>query len=121
MRLLILDVARIIAIGLVIVHHLFSLEYVPNPFFTIPYYGPMQIGKLGVAMFVFISGAALEMSASTKGTIFNRSNLLAWYGKRALRLYPAMWISCILALLMRPWLLMQQTSTTAIAQLTGVF
>lgn len=112
MRLLAFDIIRIIAILMVLNQHL-TANFLT---IVIPGYDYISIGKLGVILFVFVSGAVLYFS---KSEFHNLKDVLNFYYKRIVRLYPAMYLSFILAILLRPDIIDKQTTTSLIVQLSG--
>jgi peptidoglycan/LPS O-acetylase OafA/YrhL len=96
---------------MVIIHHLYKLPLFP--FFGIEI---MSLGKAGVIFFVFISGALLYLS---KNEFRGSADILKFYYRRALRIYPALWLSILMAIIFYPDGLKQQTLESMIVQLTG--
>jgi peptidoglycan/LPS O-acetylase OafA/YrhL len=109
MRILFFDLWRIIAISLVVVQHTagtFNLNWLTAT------YGPLgrisgitglggNLGNIGVELFIILSGCVLEYQYGAKV----RAGLLDLYQfirKRILHLYPAYWMSLILALVLTP-------------------
>jgi peptidoglycan/LPS O-acetylase OafA/YrhL len=113
-RLLFFDIVRISAIILVVSQHILGTL---TPSITIPDYETIPIGKIGVIIFVFISGAILYVT-SEKMT-FNIYNILIFYYKKFLRLYPAMWLSLLVAIMLNPGILQFQTLKYLLIQLSG--
>lgn len=102
-RLLFFDSLRVISILLVVLCHtstVFNLRWFPNePFFNFIYLNP---GEVGVAMFIFVSGAVLEYTHPKLSTL---DEILKFYLKRVVRIYPAFWISLVIGLVCAPYLL----------------
>lgn len=96
---------------MVIIHHLYKLPMFP--FFGIE---TLSLGKAGVIIFVFISGALLYLS---KNEFHGTPDILKFYYKRTLRIYPALWLSILMAIIFYPDGLKQQTLESMIVQLTG--
>lgn len=113
-RLIFFDIARICAILLVVSQHILGAL---TPSITIPGYENLPIGKIGVIIFVFISGALLYLT-SEKMT-FTVSNTFTFYYKRFLRLYPAMWSSFLIAIMFNPVIFQFQTLKYWLVQLSG--
>ena len=68
----------------------FSHEIVPN------YYFDIYLGSLGVGLFFIVSGAALQLKPLTK---LDSGEIVQFYKKRALSIYPAFWIAFFVATL----------------------
>jgi peptidoglycan/LPS O-acetylase OafA/YrhL len=58
----------------------------------------VDYGRIGVVLFIIISGAVMELNHSNKVTSFN--GYLAFEIKRLMRIYPAYWISLALGILL---------------------
>jgi len=110
-RLLFIDVMRIVAIVLVLVHHLATTGFLYqtlaryywlwNPFPTIY----VDYGFIGVFLFVFASGCSLAVSDSE---IQNVGDAMSFYKKRILRMYPIFWISLLFTVIVVPsWVHLQ--------------
>ena len=110
-RLLFFDLLRIIAVALIIFHHVAGrIPWLPCPnygvIFNIFYLGA---GYDGLYLLIFVSGAVLEYTyPRLKGT----ENIATFYVKRLFRLYPALWMSLILGLAISPWLIGQPLFNT---------
>ncbi len=113
-RLIFFDILRICAILLVVSQHILGMN---TPAIKIPGYETIPIGKIGVIIFVFISGALLYLT-SEKMT-FTINNIHIFYYKRFSRLYPAMWISFLIAIMFQPDILQFQTLKYWLVQLSG--
>ena len=117
-RLLWFDVTRILAISMVVAHHVLMEIGMTVPKFPVPFYGGIELGKLGIIIFLGISGALLEINTGTH--IFKLRNVLDWYEKRASKIYPAMWIAVVLYAMVYYRSLSSQTMQTWAAQITGM-
>jgi peptidoglycan/LPS O-acetylase OafA/YrhL len=119
-RLLFFDILRIIAIVLIVLAHLpglvfYNIEFFlnnPNHYFNMIWF---SAGTVGVALFLFISGAVLEYTHRNISTI---KELIRFYYRRLSRIYPAYWISLLVTLIIAPVYI--ETSTAGlISQLSG--
>ncbi len=90
-RLEILDVLRIVAALMVVVHHYAVVGFVQHlTDFHIPAWeAGAKYGYLGVPLFFVISGFVISMSAQNR-------TARQFAAARATRLYPAYWIACTL-------------------------
>jgi|GEM_PF-2791439 peptidoglycan/LPS O-acetylase OafA/YrhL len=115
-HLLFFDILRIGAILMVVYQHILSSinENVPSIMIMGETLG---IGKIGVLVFVTVSGALLFISTSE--TTFTFSNVLPFYYKKFVRLYPALWMSFIITIIAEPQILQYQSTKDWIIQLTG--
>lgn len=121
-RLVFFDVLRILAIALIVVCHLFGWFHISSPgnIFTISemkfnlfYWG---VGAMMVSLLVLISGAMIEYSYGLK----EKLNPIRFLIKRAIRLYPAYWMSIILTLLFIPALLSKIGTADFLYQWFGI-
>lgn len=118
-RLLLFDLLRIVAIILVVIWHI-STTYNIQPFTFIQYYFGMfevSAGAIGVSIFIFISGALLQHTS--KG-INSWNELLTFYKKRFLRIYPALWISLILVVIVQKWVFTRFSPFDILFSFTGL-
>ena len=105
-RLLFIDLSRIVGISLVIISHLyyigggyyfpwlyFSFHYPERPVFRI------DVGTIGVWLFIFASGASLALRKYSFGSL---KNLGKFYGNRLLRIYPIYWVAVIFSIMIEP-------------------
>jgi len=99
-RLVIFDILRIIAIFLIFLSHL-TFFYNFNTFFFHQLAGTwignvffLSLGNIGVLLFIFISGAVLELN---KKQVISLIDYVRFIYYRAIRIYPAYWISLIFA------------------------
>jgi peptidoglycan/LPS O-acetylase OafA/YrhL len=97
-RLSVFDLLRIIAISLIFLSH---LQYFFN--FNIFLFGQaagtwifhvffLSLGNIGVILFIFISGAVLELNKKPINTV---TDYLKYMYFRLIRIYPAYWMSLI--------------------------
>jgi peptidoglycan/LPS O-acetylase OafA/YrhL len=89
-RVLEIDILRSVAILLIVLYHVPSLyifETSPNSSIFLNF--AELIGFIGISLFFFISGFSLYLSNKT---IRNRRDVLRFYKKRALRIYPLYWV-----------------------------
>jgi peptidoglycan/LPS O-acetylase OafA/YrhL len=119
-RLLFFDIIRIVAIFLIVLAHLrglvfYNIEYFlynPEHYFNMVWF---SAGTVGVALFLFISGAVLEY---THRNISTMRDLARFYYRRLTRIYPAYWISIIIALVIAP-VYIETSAMGLISQLSG--
>lgn len=99
-RIAVFDMMRILAIILILVSHmninysfkfLFNNSWAGNIFY-------LNLGNIGVLIFLCISGAAMELS---KKPIDTGTSYLKFMYRRIVRLYPAYWMSLIFAILLK--------------------
>ncbi len=96
-RLLFIDILKIIGVGCVLFWHLFYDT--KNLIWFLPFYGMIHLGGIGVILFLIASGAALTYNQ------YNFSctkNILMFYYKRLIRVYPAMWLAILFTFLLLP-------------------
>jgi len=117
-RLLFFDLLRIVAIVGVVFYHLAQV-YSLDPFknenlvFNIFY---LNTGIIGVEIFFFVSGATLEYTYSgLKG--FDR--ILEFYAHRLIRIYPAFWISLLIAIILTPGFMIGATPSKWLQEIAG--
>jgi len=104
-RLIIFDLLRLVAISLILASHLsnvgivnyngiiFGLAFgtwIGNVFFA-------SLGNIGVILFIFISGAVLELNKKPINTVIDYGKYMFW---RLVRLYPAYWLSLLFAIML---------------------
>lgn len=94
-RLLFIDLLKVIGIVLVIWEHVI-VTYHWNGLisFVIPKVIFLDQGIIGVAIFIFASGASLAYSTKVN----NISDVNKFYTKRLLRIYPAYWAAVVLCI-----------------------
>ncbi|MFH0713445.1 MAG: acyltransferase family protein [Candidatus Micrarchaeota archaeon] len=100
-RVVIFDLLRIIGIALVVFTHIaFTVGWGEwtNEFWigNLFYWG---VGSIGVLLFLFASGAVLEL---TQSEVSNARSYLEFVYRRLVRLYPAVWLSVAFAIVL--WL-----------------
>lgn len=59
----------------------------------------IHLGEIGVLLFLFISGVSLSLK---EYNFLNKKEILDFYYKRLVRVYPATWISVLATLLLLP-------------------
>lgn len=84
-----LDALRLVAAGMVLYSHQFALLGLPEPLFT-PW---NSFGDAGVAIFFFLSGCLVWNSWSRD------PNPQRFFKRRALRIFPALWVLCLVSVL----------------------
>lgn len=102
-RLLFLDLMKILGILFVVIHHLNVIyKWIPNDGFLLQtsHYFVWTFGSIGVMLFLIASGAGLALNTKS---ITTRQEILDFYSKRVLRIYPSFWIAMVLAILIVPW------------------
>ncbi len=97
------DVLRFILASLVIVHHSYALLGIANTnLFTQFTVGQLDLGAFAVGSFFIISGFLVTQS------LLNTNTLVAYFSKRFLRLFPALFLSLFLsAILLGPFITSQ--------------
>lgn len=127
-RLLIFDLLRIVTISLIVFIHI--LSRFSNSFLTQNYLFFdtffVGIGVIGTSVFILVSGSVLEYTFKKINTV---KELLRFYSKRVMRLYPAYWMSLFIVVcfspiyLYLPWwnLLIQSMGFMVFAGLTEGF
>jgi peptidoglycan/LPS O-acetylase OafA/YrhL len=84
----------------------------------LPLYGMIHPGGIGVILFLIASGAALTNSQYN----FNGAkNILIFYYKRLVRVYPAMWLTILFIYLLFPSLFKNIEYMKLIQQITGFY
>ena len=119
-RLLFFDILRIVAIFLIVFAHLHGLVfyniefflYNPEHYFNLVWF---NAGTVGVALFLFISGAVLEYAHRNISTT---RELIRFYYRRLTRIYPAYWISILATLVIAP-VYIETSPAGLISQLSG--
>lgn len=121
-RLVVFDVLRIVAISLIVVCHIYGWFSLPSPGnictlstmqFNLFYWG---VGAMMVSLLVFVSGAMIEYSYGKKDNLDSGRFLM----KRAIRLYPAYWITMALTIISVPALLYASNPIDFTAQVLAV-
>jgi peptidoglycan/LPS O-acetylase OafA/YrhL len=119
-RLLFFDILRIAAILLIVASHLHGLDFYPVAFFL---YNPehyfnmiwLNAGTVGVALFLFISGAVLEYTHRNISTL---RDLVRFYYRRLTRIYPVYWISLAVTLMIAP-VYIETSAAGLLSQVSG--
>lgn len=100
-RLFFVDTLRIVGVVCVLIHHLYGHGLEVNlqwlHFFyviTPPFY--IDIGRIGVWLFIFASGASLALKHTSFGSL---ADVGRFYGNRLLRIYPIYWVGVVFSLL----------------------
>jgi peptidoglycan/LPS O-acetylase OafA/YrhL len=115
-RLLFIDILKIIGVSCVLFWHLFFNT--GNFVWFLPLYGMIHPGGIGVILFLIASGAALTYNQYN----FNGGkNVLIFYYKRLMRVYPAMWMTILFIFLLFPSLFENIDYTKLIQQITGFY
>ncbi len=81
------DLLRLLAATLVLYSHQFALLGLPEPLFV----GTATFGTAGVAIFFFLSGYLVWSSWERD------PNIWRFFLRRALRIFPALWVVCLLS------------------------
>jgi len=118
-RLLLFDLLRIIAIFFVVIWHISTTYQIPPFNFIQIYFGmfDVDIGAVGVSIFIFISGAMLQY---TSKEITSKDELFTFYKKRLLRIYPILWVSLILIIIVQKWVLTYFSPFEILFSFTGL-
>jgi len=95
-RIVLFDIVRIIAVGLVIFVHLLQRQGHPwGRGFGIPGFYYVTLGGVGVTLCVILSGMVLEYNYG-----HHELDYFSFVLKRAKRIYPIYWLSVLLALIL---------------------
>ncbi len=122
-RLLFFDLLRIGCIAAIVCDHLIHLGCITLPGYleflgvVRPYFGGafwLSLGNLGVYGLIFVSGAVL---AFTHPKV---DNLFEFFKRRLIRLYPVVWMSLVVALLITPTLITSVTVRNWILSIIGM-
>lgn len=103
-RLLFIDSLRILGIALIVLEHVSSTNLYPwiweyYPRFDILGLYNGNYGTIGVSIFLFASGLSLAVSY---GDISTKEQLVDFYKKRLVRIYPPYWMAVLFAVVMDP-------------------
>jgi peptidoglycan/LPS O-acetylase OafA/YrhL len=112
-RLLLFDLLRIGAIAAIVLYH-YSMIYNFAPVVAFDHF--FNLGILGISVMVFVSGAVIEYSYPC---LEGAGKITEFYGKRLTRVYPALWMSLILALVLAPVLLTMLPASWVILEFSG--
>jgi peptidoglycan/LPS O-acetylase OafA/YrhL len=120
-RLLSVDVIRIAGLTLVLLHHMMNTKLLPFYISNIsvdyvPYLFYLDYGKLGVWLFIFVSGCSLAASDTSFSSF---SDVRSFYQKRFIRIYPAYWVSLLFSLFVLSWVMPSLTITDVIRWFSG--
>jgi Predicted acyltransferases len=115
-RLLFIDILKIIGVGCVLYWHLFYNT--KDLVWFLPAYGMIHLGGIGVILFLIASGAALTYNQYNFTTT---KNILIFYYKRLVRVYPAMWLTMLFIFLLMPSLLENIDYLRLLEELTGFY
>jgi len=106
------DVLRILAIIIMVIFHSWGLYISKNPAFSIPVIGEIRLGTIGVALFVFVSGAVLELSYRV-----NPTDYISFIKTRIIRIFPAFWCALIILMIVIP---IQHSIPDILLEFTGM-
>ncbi len=115
-RLLFIDLLKIIGVGCVLFWHLFFNTH--NLVWFLPLYGMIHLGGIGVILFLIASGAALTYNQYNFDVI---KNILMFYYKRLVRVYPAMWLTTLFIFLVLPSFFKNIDYIKVLEELTGFY
>jgi len=111
-RVMIFDLLRILAIAIIVCFHSWEL-FIPKPLtFTIPIIGLVSMGTIGIALFVFVSGAVLEISYRAKPTDY-----ISFIKARIIRIFPAFWCTLLILMIVVP---VQHTISNILLEFMGM-
>jgi peptidoglycan/LPS O-acetylase OafA/YrhL len=116
-RLLFFDIIRIVSILAIVLFHIgwkFGIDDARTWVIATPIWG-FSLASTGVLLLIFVSGAVLTCSNYSLNTV---REVIAFYSLRMIRLYPAYWMSIIIAIVFSPSLL-QLFVATPFLQLSG--
>jgi peptidoglycan/LPS O-acetylase OafA/YrhL len=98
-RILEIDLLRAAAILLIVLYHV-PQSTMADVSYTVSSFPLELVGFLGVSIFFFVSGFSLYIS---NRTISNRDDVLSFYKKRMVRIYPLYWVFVVgILILYRP-------------------
>lgn len=115
-RLLFIDILKIIGVACVLIWHLFFNRY--NLVWFLPIYGMIHLGGIGVILFLIASGAALTYN---QYNFNNMKNILIFYYKRLVRVYPALWLTTLFTFLLLPSSIKDLDYVELFEELTGFY
>jgi len=99
-RIAVFDLMRILAISMVLISHM-NIDYSFKYLFNNSWAGNLfylNLGNIGVLIFLCVSGAAMELNKKPMGTV---TSYLKFMYRRIFRLYPAYWMSLLFAILLK--------------------
>lgn len=88
-RILEIDILRTAAILLLVLYHAPGTTAADVPVYVVSNYPLELVGFTGVCIFFFVSGLSLSLSNKT---IRNRGDVLHFFKKRVVRIYPLYWV-----------------------------
>jgi peptidoglycan/LPS O-acetylase OafA/YrhL len=115
-RLLFIDILKIIGVGCVLFWHLFYNTN--NLIWFLPLYGMIHLGGIGVILFLIASGAALTYNQHNFNCV---KNILIFYYKRLVRVYPAMWLTILFTFLLLPSFFKNIDYQKLVEEMTGFY
>ena len=115
-RLLFIDILKTVGVISVVYWHLFYRDQYLGA--DIPFYGLIRLGGFGVLLFLFASGLSLSIKDYNFST---KKEILDFYYKRLIRIYPAMWLSILIALVLMPTYLNNLNILKLVEEFTGFY
>ena len=115
-RLLFIDILKTVGVISVLYWHLFYMNQYLGV--DIPFYGLMRLGGFGVLLFLFASGLSLSIKDYNFST---KKETLDFYYKRLIRIYPAMWLSILITLVLMPTYLNNLNILKLAEEFTGFY
>jgi peptidoglycan/LPS O-acetylase OafA/YrhL len=97
-------------------------KFLPSPPFNnisinyLPYLFYIDYGRIGVWLFIFVSGCSLALSDTE---FLSLSEIKNFYKKRFIRIYPPYWVSLLFTLLVFNWVVPSLTITDLIRWFSG--
>jgi peptidoglycan/LPS O-acetylase OafA/YrhL len=96
-RVRIFDLIRVLAIAIIVCYHSWGAFRPNSPTLFLPVIGLIGMGTIGISLFVFVSGAVLELSYRSKP-----AGYLSFIRARVIRIYPAFWGALLLLMAVIP-------------------
>jgi peptidoglycan/LPS O-acetylase OafA/YrhL len=115
-RLLFIDILKTVGVISVLYWHLFYRDQYLGV--DIPFYGLMRLGGFGVLLFLFASGLSLSIKDYNLST---KKEILDFYYKRLIRVYPAMWLAILITLVLMPTYLNNLDTLKLAEEFTGFY
>lgn len=115
-RLLFIDILKIVGVACVLLWHLFFNKY--DLVWFLPFYGMIHLGGIGVILFLIASGAALTYNQYNFNCV---KNVLNFYYKRLVRVYPALWLTTLFTFLLLPSFIKDLDCIKLLEELTGFY